>query len=1045
MLYPKNSTSKLDIELFRNPTAEYRGAPFWAWNCKLTPDLLQWQIEIFKKMGFGGAHLHPRTGLATPYLSETYMDMVKTCVEKSKQEQMLTWLYDEDRWPSGAAGGLVTQNKKYRAQHLLFTPVPYGEIEIKREEIVLSTVKAVRTENGSLLTCFDIRLDDAGKLIEWHSISEDAVTQYEKWYAYVEWNWESPWYNNQDYVNTLDKEAIDLFIEKTHEQYDKFFADEFGKSIPAIFSDEAQFPRKTRLPFAKSKTDVMLPWVHDLTETFEAAYPGENLLEGLPELFWEKSDGSPSVIRYHFHDHICQRFTEAFADNCGEWCERHGLSLTGHMIAESTLSDQTFILGEMMRPYRKFQLPGIDMLCRNIEYTTAKQAQSIVHQYGREGMVSELYGVTNWDFDFRDFKLHGDWQAAMGVTIRAHHLAWASMAGESKRDYPPCINYQSPYWERYSWIEDHFSRINTALTRGKPMVRVGLIHPIESMWLHWGPDDQTSQHRKELDKTFLDITNWLVFGGIDFDYISESLLPELCKNPSAPLKVGEMSYDLILVAGCETLRTTTYKCLEAFQEAGGTLVFAGDLPSMENARFSSKGVKLAQKGYHVSLTRNNVLKSVEQVRFIEIRNKQGLLTNDILHQLRQDETGQWLFLAHGKEPRNKDISGYQDLTIRLNDRLKASIYNTITAEIESIEHYVEQDHTIIKYRMYDYDSLLLWLEPIHDDICQDNPVCSTSKSNSESLHLESIDVPSRVSYTLSEPNVLLLDQAEYALDDEPWHSREEILRLDEICRQKLNIPSRKCHVAQPWVLEEEVPTHYIRLRFRVQSQSVLSNIQLAIEDAEQLLIKWNGEEVNQQITGWYVDRSLKTILLPPVQAGENVLEVQIPFGKCTHTEWAYLLGDFCVEMYGRDCVLAPLKEKLAFGDIVTQGFPFYGGNITYHIPIKTKKGAIRLRSSQYRGTLQEVSLDQSDIKPVIYPPYTVNWNDVHAGEHTLNLTLYGHRRNSFGPVHLTDLKDKWIAPIAWRSEGERWCYEYRLCEVGILTTPEIVTVSSALS
>ena len=36
MLYDKNRNNpQLDKELFKNPTAEYRGTPFWAWNCEL--------------------------------------------------------------------------------------------------------------------------------------------------------------------------------------------------------------------------------------------------------------------------------------------------------------------------------------------------------------------------------------------------------------------------------------------------------------------------------------------------------------------------------------------------------------------------------------------------------------------------------------------------------------------------------------------------------------------------------------------------------------------------------------------------------------------------------------------------------------------------------------------------------------------------------------------------------------------------------------------------------------------------------------------------
>ena len=58
MLYKKNNTKELDTELFKNPTSEYRGAPFWAWNCELEKDMLIRQIEYLKQMGFGGFHMH---------------------------------------------------------------------------------------------------------------------------------------------------------------------------------------------------------------------------------------------------------------------------------------------------------------------------------------------------------------------------------------------------------------------------------------------------------------------------------------------------------------------------------------------------------------------------------------------------------------------------------------------------------------------------------------------------------------------------------------------------------------------------------------------------------------------------------------------------------------------------------------------------------------------------------------------------------------------------------------------------------------------------
>ena len=46
--------------LFENPGKDYRGIPFWAWNCKLDKQELLWQMDILKEMGFGGAHMHVR-------------------------------------------------------------------------------------------------------------------------------------------------------------------------------------------------------------------------------------------------------------------------------------------------------------------------------------------------------------------------------------------------------------------------------------------------------------------------------------------------------------------------------------------------------------------------------------------------------------------------------------------------------------------------------------------------------------------------------------------------------------------------------------------------------------------------------------------------------------------------------------------------------------------------------------------------------------------------------------------------------------------------
>ena len=82
MLYPKEPS--LSAELFRHPTAAYRAAPFWAWNCKLEKETLDRQMPVFQEMGMGGFHMHVRTGLDTPYLSDEFMERIR----KSKSQPL---------------------------------------------------------------------------------------------------------------------------------------------------------------------------------------------------------------------------------------------------------------------------------------------------------------------------------------------------------------------------------------------------------------------------------------------------------------------------------------------------------------------------------------------------------------------------------------------------------------------------------------------------------------------------------------------------------------------------------------------------------------------------------------------------------------------------------------------------------------------------------------------------------------------------------------------------------------------------------------------
>ena len=105
-------------KIFENPTKEYRGKPFWSWNGRLKEKELYRQIEVIGDMGFGGYFMHSRTGLETEYLGEEWFELTNRCADYGWKEGLESWLYDEDRWPSGSAGGMVTEEERYRARFM---------------------------------------------------------------------------------------------------------------------------------------------------------------------------------------------------------------------------------------------------------------------------------------------------------------------------------------------------------------------------------------------------------------------------------------------------------------------------------------------------------------------------------------------------------------------------------------------------------------------------------------------------------------------------------------------------------------------------------------------------------------------------------------------------------------------------------------------------------------------------------------------------------------------------------------------------------------
>ncbi|MBN2626561.1 MAG: hypothetical protein JXA95_07840, partial [Spirochaetales bacterium] len=465
----------------KKPSSFYRSAPFWAWNDRLDPAELKRQIGEMKEKGMGGFIIHSREGLETEYLSEEWMDCVQASLEEADRLEMEAWIYDEDKWPSGSAGGLVST-------------VEPGEFTAKA--VTAELVSSGEYDPAAVLAAYSLRLskEDPGRLEDFRRLASDspAPTGNPLLICRVETSGPSEWYNNLAPPDNLNPRSVKCFLDMTHEKYRERFSSYFGKAVRGFFTDEPNF-----CDFFSHFTPnrPWLPWSSVFLNFFEEKR-GYSPLDILPLLFYHGPGEEKG--RHDFWLTLTELFQSSYMKQIYQWCDRNDLELTGHVLYENDLGYSVRVCGAAMPHYRYMHAPGIDLLgdCRT-EYLTVKQCTSVANQFGRETVFSETYGCTGWEFDFAGQKRVGDWQFVMGVNKRCQHLALYSLSGCRKRDYPPSFNYHNNWWDRNGIMEDYFARLSECVTRGSVKRDILLIHPMGSYWMKSGSTmEEDLNHRQ---------------------------------------------------------------------------------------------------------------------------------------------------------------------------------------------------------------------------------------------------------------------------------------------------------------------------------------------------------------------------------------------------------------------------------------------------------------------------------------------------------------------------------------------------------------------
>lgn len=1020
------------IEECKNPSAQWRGMPFWALNGKLEPDEIRRQIREFKKNGLGGFFLHARTGLATPYLSEEFFEAISAAIDEAEKRDMLPYLYDEDRFPSGSGGGILTADVKHRAKGIFLEELNSQQA---KNYILPDTVIAVfiaKTDGFNAVYAKRVA-DDS-----WRNIREDEIVAV----FYTDTIKCSSWYNNYTYGDTLSADTADKFIELTHEAYKKHYNDKFGKLIPGIFTDEPRYGFVLNQPEWDCEKRFAMPWTPGLLEYIQKRY-GYDITDRLFELFYQLENADSTAPRIHYIETMMKFFLDGFIGKCSTWCRENNLMLTGHTVGEDSLSYQTSCCGSAMRIYEYMDMPGMDLLTEHHRaYATAKQVSSAAHQFNRKRRLSESYGCTGYDFPILGFCALGDWQYALGINSRCQHLAFYTTEGETKRDYPCTVANHSNTPHNFKDMEDRFARLSVCLAEGEEKRNILLISPIESAWSLYHCNWRKEQKTKDFDTKFNMLSLTLLANQLDFDYGDEDIISrhgKIEKNGSEVFFcVGHAKYKTVVLPQMITIRSSTLDLLRQFKQLGGRIIASDSTPT----HIDGYRQEIKDCPWNTFSSADELVDALEEFREFSVRDKADKRCKSLLHQIRVCEGYDILFVCnagHDADKDEEDGAEYTECGVFERTQTYPDAYMSIVSSKngEVIEFDFENGQYYHCKAQYidgkwhfasSFDRLQSRLFII---TANKNEIQCTEKSETLCQRNEVITVShDDWEYNLSEMNTAVFDRFYSNVSDK----KEYILELDALFRKKFNLAERHGIMAQPWCRKKDninsgIAEFYTDFECRSEISGPISVI---MENPDLYELSVNGMNIELKDIGYWHEKAWRKIqiLTPCLKIGKNRITLKTKIND-SHSglEAIFLTGAFSVFEEDDTIILDHLPYKLKNGDWCRQGFTFYNGNITYSSEVKLKtacKGIIRLEN--FYGTPAEIYVNDEKVDTLFYSPAESRVLDL-PEQFTLKIVITGSLRNSCGPFFCQTAQPVWCGPAQFNdySSPIRKLLPYGIC------------------
>ncbi len=1036
---------------FRSLPAGYGPAPLLVFNDEHEGEAGEARItrvlEGHERVGYGGVFLHPRPGLITEYLSARWFGLMRHAVSECRRLGLVPYLYDENSYPSGFAGGHVPA--RIPEARSRYVGAVFGEGEVPEDALSVYSWDGGRP----------------GRIVE-----RGEIEAGQGWVAFVMRSMQPlAWHGETVYPSLLDPRTAEAFLQSTYEAYRRELGELWGE-VPAVFTDEPHLPAEGHGPWS--------PGLH-LTPYLLGQFrqrKGYDLRSHLAGVFYDTGDYRR--VRFDLYDLMHELWVENWAMPMERWCEERGVALTGHYLEHDwpcpyatpghvhmlahvhwpgTDMLETFLLkGHDFHDIQNFHPAADGREPHGLMYL--RQVHSVANQLGKERVVDESWGAGGHDSTPADWARIGRWLVVHGVNLLVPHLSFTTIRGTRKSDHPQTFSDHSPWYGHLRQLHEELGRLCWAANRGRVEQRTLVLDPLTTGYCLSRKADCIPEGKSaashdagappgeeqfirtlasvlDLQWDFGELAQDLSDAQADFDLGDEYVIEEFGRVGDGELLVGEQRYGLLVWPERMTnLRGDTAQMLGEYLAGGGLLYGVRPAGITVDGRTSDLLERWERRfGDNVRWfpDRETLVRAVlEQV---PPRLKFDSPPDTGLAHMRRVEGGSELFIVvnSSSEPL-ESIFGIETGRSHLYE------LDPSTGACHSLEIVRDEDLLRGELRLGARAATVLWATDDDAPVDERPPIRKVGRGGTE-LELQSVR---RV-----EPNVLVVDHCElelggevrepehvYAANAALWaaHGMETngwmatIQYRDQILARNRTMPPGSGGTA--------------RYRFTISEGLDPSGIRLAVETPELWEVEVNGESVDLTRGERWLDDHIRTapvgdLLVPD----ENVVELDgRPFDVRREVDQIYLLGDFSCVDDSPGFRLAP-PRSLGLDPWRRQGHPFYDREVayTFRIPDGATRGVLALDDGDWRGSFLLVERGGEVVARLWEPPYQFPVEESRNG--LLTLRVVGLPKNLLGPWH--DPKRQrgrawipmWYGPDIPTSPqpGER----YDLLDLGLFRAP----------